>query len=262
MNGLFIAMTGLSASESGISVEANNLANINTDAFKRLVQKTADLSYQHQIPAGTPTFNDGEGRPVGVDVGTGTKVVGVYRILEQGQIVETGRPLDVAISNGPGYFQVMYKDDFAYTRAGSFHINNNGQLATSEGFVLTDDIALPENPPNPEKIKINNSGQVTYTDDNNIPQPIGQINLYNFPNDEGLTPLGSNLLIPSEASGEVIEGIPGDPGFGELQGRSLEQSNVNPATALMDVIRMQRAYELNTKVISKIDEMLRTLSQM
>ncbi|WP_374652638.1 flagellar basal-body rod protein FlgG [Dongia sp.] len=260
MKSLTTAATGMFAQQINIDVIANNIANVTTTGFKRSRSEFADLLYQDLRRVGTQSSDTATIVPAGVQVGVGVKPVAVYRINEQGSLVPTDNPLDVAIK-GRGYFQVTLPDGTtAYTRDGTFRLSSDGTIVTADGFNIVPNITVPNNA---DDITINANGQVEVTIQGQVaPVLLGQIQLATFINDAGLQQTGDNLLLETEASGGPTTGNPGAVGFGSLQQNFLEQSNVNMVSEMTDLIAAQRAYEINSKVIQASDDMLATVSNI
>ncbi|MES2215523.1 MAG: flagellar basal-body rod protein FlgG [Pseudomonadota bacterium] len=250
-----IAVTGLMAAQTRIDVVAQNLANLKTTAFQKWMVETSDLFYSQVKRAGIVTNNSaGSVSPVGVQIGTGAEVTGVYRLLEQGSLKKTGDPLSIAI-NGAGYFAINLPNGrTGYTRAGNFQINGTTRAITDpQGNELADGIQIPAGI-QLQNVNITQDGTVTATDQNNQLVPIGQINLITFANDRGLENIGGNLLVQTDASGDPTATIPGQDGVGLLSQYYVEESNVNSVTELTDLIDAQRAYEFNSKVLQANNE--------
>jgi flagellar basal-body rod protein FlgG len=259
MRALHTAATGLQAQTLNIDVISNNIANLTTTSFKRQRAEFQDLLYQSQERVGTNSSDSGTIVPTGIQVGLGVSAGAVYRIHEQGSLTQTSSPLDIAI-RGKGFFSVeLPTGEIAYTRAGSFQLNGDGEIVTSEGYLVSPGITVPDDAID---ITINESGEVQATMPNQTqPQLLGQLEITDFVNPAGLDALGDNLLKETEASGAPIVGIAGEDGIGTLLQGFLESSNVNPVTELTTLITAQRAYELNSKVIQAGDEILQTLNQ-
>jgi flagellar basal-body rod protein FlgG len=252
-----IAVTGLVAAQTRIDTVAQNLANLKTTAYQKWMVETSDLFYTQVKRAGIQTSQDGTVRPVGVQLGTGSEVTGVYRILEPGLRTKTQDPLSIAI-NGAGYFAVSLPNNtvnngVGYTRAGRFQINSNRAITDVNGNVLVDGLQIPEGI-QLQNVVIAQDGAVTATDANQQLINIGQLNLITFPNDRGLESIGGNMLIETAASGAPVTTIPGQEGVGTLMQFYLEESNVTAVTELTDLIDAQRAYEFNSKVLQANNE--------
>ncbi|WP_374372769.1 flagellar basal-body rod protein FlgG [Dongia sp.] len=260
MRSLTTAATGMMAQQLNIDVIANNISNVTTTGFKRSRTEFADLLYQDLRRVGTQSSDTATIVPAGVQVGVGVKPIAVYRITEQGGLIPTDNPLDVAIK-GRGYFQVTLPDGTtAYTRDGALRLSNDGTIVTADGFDLVPNIAIPDTATG---ISINANGQVEVTIPGQVePQLLGQLQLATFINEAGMQQTGDNLLLETEASGGPVVGNPGAIGFGVLQQNFLEQSNVNMVSEMTDLITAQRAYEINSKVIQASDEMMQTVSNI
>lgn len=256
---LWIAKTGLDAQQTNMNVISNNLANVSTNGFKKSRVVFEDLIYQTVRQAGLQSSQQST-VPSGLQLGTGTRPVATERVYSQGNLVKTDSYKDVAI-NGQGFFQVQIPDgSLAYTRDGSFQIDQNGQLVTNNGFLIQPVLNFPSNLKN---INVGRDGIITANvQDQSQPIPIGQINLINFVNNTGLESLGENLYKETQASGNPIENTPGSGGTGLLCQGYIETSNVNVAEELVNMIHTQRAYELNSKAINTSDQMLQRLYQL
>lgn len=260
MKALSTAATGMLAQQLNVEVISNNIANMNTTGFKRQRAEFQDLLYQNISRVGATSSDTGTILPSGIQIGVGVKAGGVYRITEQGSVVGTENPYDLAI-NGRGFFRVQLPDNSdAYTRAGSFQISAEGLIVTPEGYTVSPGITVP---PDATDVSINEQGQVQVTLAGEVePQDVGQLELVTFPNDAGLEGIGSNLLLETPASGAAVIGVPGDTGFGTLSQGFLETSNVNPVAEITALITAQRAYEMNSKVITTADEMMNVTSSL
>lgn len=256
---LDIAATGMQAMQLFVDVTSQNLANINTTSYKRQRPEFEDLIYQNMTRVGTNAASDGSIVPVGVSLGLGVKTAAIYRTHQQGPVQQTENSLDVAIQ-GRGYIQVtLPSGETGYTRSGNLQLSENGEIVTNDGFSLEPAITIPADA---ESITINASGEVFAEIQGQIdPSNLGQIQLATFLNEAGLDAIGNNLFLETPASGTATAGTPGDDGVGTLLQGFLEASNVNPVTELTNLIRAQRAYEMNTNVMSKQDEMLQNLNQ-
>jgi flagellar basal-body rod protein FlgG len=251
---LFTAGTGMQAQQLNLDVVANNLANVNTAGFKRSRVDFQDLLYQTMRPAGTRTSGGGE-VPTGVQVGHGTRPVATQKIFAQGNFQQTDNPLDVVIE-GEGFFQVLRADgSTAYTRAGSFKRDSQGQIVTSDGLVLQPAVTIP---PDTVLISIGPDGtlSVTAATAGAQPQQLGQIELARFANPAGLNAVGRNLFVSTAASGTAQTGTPGQQSFGSISQGFLESSNVSVVEEMVAMIAAQRAFEVNSKAIRTADEML------
>lgn len=259
MRALAIAATGMSAQQTNVEVIANNIANINTTAFKRARAEFSDLIYQSERAGGVPNRGGEEAVPEGAQLGLGVRTSSIRNLHIQGPLAHTGNPLDMAI-NGRGWFQITGPGgEELYTRAGSFNRNGIGQLVTGDGYVVNPTIAFPDDT---TEIIINESGEIyARVASQTEPQLLGQLSLVDFANDSGLQPLGNNLYRETAASGQPVGGVAGDPGFGTIHQSYLESSNVDPVKEITELISAQRAYEMNSKVIQAADEMQATVSK-
>jgi len=257
MRALNSAATGMQAQELNIEVIANNIANMRTTGYKRQRAEFQDLLYEHVRRIGTQTSTQGNILPVGVDLGSGVKVVGTPRIMTQGTLTQTGGELDVAI-RGEGFFKIQLPDGtFAYTRDGSFHLDNQARIVTAEGNLVQPVITIPQNS---NSLTINPQGQVSViVAGSTTPTVLGQLTLTRFINKAGLLPVGDNLFTETPASGPPQDGIANTDGMGDIQQGNLEQANVEPVKEIADLIASQRAYEMNSKVISATDQMLQSV---
>ncbi|TSE20771.1 Flagellar basal-body rod protein FlgG [Tepidimonas alkaliphilus] len=259
INSLHIAKTGMQAQQTQLDVIAHNLANVATAGFKRGTALFEDLIYQNLRQVGGNTADNAE-LPTGLQIGLGVRTVATARTYSQGNLQQTDNNLDVAI-NGNGFFRIQLPDGtIAYTRDGSFKLNNQGQIVTNQGYLLVDTPTVPENA---RSLTIGKDGVITVLVPGQAqPQQIGQITLANFINPAGLEPLGQNLFLESQASGAPNEGTPGAEGFGQVLQGFLESSNVNVVQELVNMIQTQRAYELNSKAVTTSDQMLQRLTQL
>lgn len=265
LTALHSASTGLSALNTRLDVIANNLANVNTEGFKGSRANFEDLLYMEKRQPGVENSLDAV-RPTGLYVGLGVKVSGTQVNFTQGGLLNTERELDVAIE-GNGFFQIEVPPDYApngiaYTRAGNFSVNADGELvlANANGYRLEPGITIPDDA---TKIEITEDGRVlVFQPGDADPAEVGQIELATFINPAGLKQLGQNLFGETESSGPPITGNPTEENFGGLLQRFLEGSNVDPTRELVELIRTQRAYEMNSQSIRAADEALRTISQL
>lgn len=260
MRALAIGATGMQAQQFNIEVISNNIANMSTTGFKLSRAEFQDMLYQNMRSVGSTSSDTGTILPSGLQVGSGVKPVSTYRIDSQGTLNATNNTYDLAI-NGRGFFQVQMPDGTtAYTRAGSFQLNQNGQIVTPDGYPVLPAITVPNNA---IAVTINASGQVLATiDGQTAQQTLGQIQVATFTNTAGLEATGNNLLKETEASGTAVVGNPQAAGFGSIVQGSLEQSNVDIVSEMTDLISAQRAYEMNSKVIKTADEMMTSVTQM
>jgi flagellar basal-body rod protein FlgG len=250
---LWIAKTGLDAQQTQMDVISNNLANASTTGFKASRASFQDLMYQNEGQPGAQTTEQTEA-PSGLLLGTGVKVVGSEKLFTQGAVTQTGNSLDVAV-NGNGFIQVSLPDGtVAYTRDGSLHEDSTGQLVTADGYPLVPSITLPANV---NSVTIGTDGTVSTTaNGSTTPTQVGVIQLANFVNPAGLEPMGQNLYLETESSGTAQTGQPSINGMGSLAQGSLESSNTNVVEEMVNMIEAQRTYEMNSKSISAVDDML------
>lgn len=248
---LWTASTGMSAQQMNMDVISHNLANSNTTGFKQSRANFEDLMYQTIVPPGAEA---GEGNilPVGVQVGMGAKTASVQKNFVQGNFAETGNKLDLAIE-GNGFFTVLRNGEEVYTRAGSFKLDQDGFICDAEGNRLQPEINVPVEATG---INVDSGGTVTAMSQNGEILAVDNITLSHFANPAGLSSIGRNYFVSTEASGDAIEGDPGMDGLGSLLQGFLENSNVNVVEEMVNMIVGQRAYEANSKVIKVSDEML------
>jgi flagellar basal-body rod protein FlgG len=260
MRALNIAATGMLAQQLNVEVISNNIANMNTTAYKRQRAEFQDLLYQDERRVGSTSSDSGTIVPSGIQLGLGVRTAAVYRMTGQGQIVTTENSLDLAIQ-GKGYFQVeLPSGETAYTRAGSFQLSPEGQIVTANGYTVLPGITVPNDAVD---VTVNASGEVQVTIAGQVqPQTVGQLEFATFPNEVGLQALGDNLFAETPASGNPTTGVPGSTGFGTVLQGYLETSNVDVVQEITNLIRAQRAYEMNSKVIETTDQMLQTTSQI
>ena len=259
MQALRTAATGMAAQQLNVEVISNNIANMNTVAFKRQRAEFQDLLYQTLETAGAQTSDQGTIVPTGVQIGAGVKAGAVYRVSTQGSLTRTDNQYDVAI-DGRGYLQVLTpQGDTAYTRAGNLAVNDQGQLVTQDGYQIQPAISIPSDALD---VVISKSGQVQVTQANGTPSVIGTLELATFVNEGGLIAQGANLFKESGASGPPTTGTPGSVGFGSLLQGYTEASNVDAVAEITALIVAQRAYEMNSKVISTADSMLAVANQV
>ena len=260
MRALSTAATGMAAQQLNVEVISNNIANLNTIGFKRQRAEFQDLLYQDMERAGAQSSGSGTIVPTGIQIGSGVKTGSIYRITEQGSLVQTNNKLDLAIQ-GEGYFQVLLPSgDTAYTRAGNFSKNQDGALVTSQGYLVQPQITIPQGVTD---IIVSPTGQVQVSQPGTTtPAVVGQITMASFINPPGLEAVGGNLFLESGASGSPVTGDPGSTGFGTLQQGYTEASNVDAVTEITSLISAQRAYDMNSKVITTADQMLATTSQL
>ncbi|MGA2657336.1 MAG: flagellar basal-body rod protein FlgG [Verrucomicrobiota bacterium] len=251
LRALYSAAAGIESQQMNLDVISNNLANVNTTGFKKSKIEFEDLLYQTQRAPGSEA-GAGNLLPTGVQIGHGSRAVATSRIFTNGELSQTGEPLDMAI-NGDGFFQVTMPDgSLAYTRAGSFKTSSDGRIMTSDGLPVASGFQAV--PPGTSNITVASTGDVTYT------TPSGsttyQIQLTRFINPNGLEALGRNLYKETPSSGSPELGAPGTNGFGQIEQAQLEMSNVKVVEEMVHLIMAQRAYEVNSKAVQAADEML------
>ena len=256
MQALRTAATGMAAQQLNVEVISNNIANMNTIGFKEQRAQFSDLLYQDVERPGSQSSDTGTIVPTGIQIGAGVKAGSVYRITTQGSPTITGNQYDVAI-NGSGFFQVLLPSgEIAYTRAGNFSPNANGQLVTTDGFLVQPQVTIPQGT---TAVSISPTGQIQATIPGaTAPAIVGQLTLATFLNEGGLEATGNNLFLQTAASGAPTLGNPDANGVGALIQGSIESSNVDPVTEITALIVAQRAYEMNSKVVTTADQMLST----
>lgn len=255
---LYVSKTGLSAQDLALTTISNNLANASTVGFKRDEAVFQDLLYQVKREPGGLNAQNSQ-LPSGLQIGTGVRIEGTTKQFTQGSLQITEQAMDIAV-NGRGFFQILLPDGTTtYTRDGQFQINSDGEMVTAGGYLLQPGVNIPNNA---ASVTIGEDGTVSVAlrDDVGL-QQVGQITTVDFINPQGLKAIGNNLFRETEASGNPQGGVPGVGGFGELKQGMLEQSNVDTVKELVDMITVQRAYEMNSKVVSTADQMLRFISQ-
>lgn len=259
MRSLNIASTGLAAQQIHVDTISHNLANMTTTGYKAERPEFQDLLYQDLKRVGANSTDQGIILPVGVQIGLGVKTGAISRNTGQGTFQNTENPLDVAM-NGKGYFQIELPDgSIAYTRDGGFKLSDQGIIVTRDGFTVQPAITVPDNA---ISININQSGEVQVTLEGQADaQLLGQFEVASFINPAGLQAVGDNMFLETTASGNPILGQPAQDGMGKLLQGYLENSNVNPVSEITDLIVAQRAYEMNTKVLTAADQMLQSLNQ-
>ncbi|MGA9657530.1 MAG: flagellar basal-body rod protein FlgG [Asticcacaulis sp.] len=262
MRALRTATTGMAAQQMNVEVISNNIANMNTVGFKKQRAEFQDLLYQNIERMGAQSSDSGTVVPTGIQIGSGVKTGSVYRIMTQGSPTLTGNNYDLSIQ-GKGYFQVLLPSgETAYTRAGNFSVDDQGRLVTSDGYLVQPSINIPQGTTD---VSISKTGQVqvaTKGSGATSPTIVGQLELASFYNEAGLDAQGDNLFMESGASGAPNISTPGDVGFGTLLQGYTESSNVDAVSEITALIVAQRAYEMNSKVITTADEMLQTTSQL
>jgi flagellar basal-body rod protein FlgG len=260
MRALDIAATGMQAQQTSVEVISNNIANQTTTGFKRRQAEFQDLIYQNLRRVGSNSSDNGTIVPNGAQVGLGVKTAAIARVTEQGNLQQTSNTFDTAIQ-GNGYYQItLPSGETAYTRDGTFSLAPDGTIVTADGYPVVPGIVVPTNA---LTVTINQSGQVQVTiAGQTATTTLGQIQLASFPNEGGLDAIGDNLFLQTAASGNAVTGTPASPGFGNIMQGFLETSNVNIVTEITNLITAQRAYEMNSKVISATDDMLQTLTNL
>lgn len=260
MRALDIGATGMLAQQMNVDMISNNIANMTTTGFKRQRMEFKDLIYQHITRPGATSSADGTTVPSGLSLGLGVRPAATYRIHEQGTILITNNDLDLAI-NGRGFFQIeLPNGDTAYTRAGSFQVNQDGEIVTSEGYRLLPGITVPEDA---LSIEVNEEGQVFAKMPQQVAlQDLGQIELAIFVNGAGLEAIGDTMFLETPASGQALVGTPASENFGSLRQSMLEQSNVDSVKEITNLITAQRAYEMNSNVIRTSDQMMESVNQL
>jgi flagellar basal-body rod protein FlgG len=255
---LWAAKTGLDAQNTQMAVIANNLANTNTTGFKSDRAAFQDLMYQNVKQVGAQSTQNTQ-YSTGLTLGTGVRIAATEKNYLQGSVLQTGGNLDMSIS-GLGFFQITMPDGtISYSRDGSFSMDAQGNVVTASGYPLSPAITIPINA---QSVTVGTDGTVSVTVAGSTkPTSVGQIQLASFINVQGLQPTGNNLLVESASSGAPQVGTPGTTGLGSLQQGSLETSNVNTVTELVNMIQCQRAYEMNSKAITTTDQMLQYLTQ-
>ncbi|MFN7612590.1 MAG: flagellar basal-body rod protein FlgG [Alphaproteobacteria bacterium] len=256
---LNIAATGLNAQQTNVDVISQNLANMTTTGYKSQRAEFQDLIYQDLVRVGTNSSDQGTTLPVGVQLGLGVQTAGISRNHNQGTVTQTSQPFDLAVQ-GKGFFQVEQPDGtIAYTRDGTFKLSEDGIIVNAQGLTVQPAITVPDDAVD---VSINLSGEVAVTLSGVVdPQILGQLEMATFINPGGLEAIGDNLFVETTASGPPILGNAGEDGVGGLLQGYVENSNVNPVSEVTSLIVAQRAYEMNTKVITASDQMLQTLNQ-
>ncbi|MBY0229447.1 MAG: flagellar basal-body rod protein FlgG [Gemmataceae bacterium] len=253
---LFTASTGLNAQSTSIDTVANNLANVNTNGFKRNHLDFQDLIYVNEV---SPGAAQGQDPPSGLQVGSGVRVAGTPKIFTQGSLITTGNNYDLAIE-GQGFLQVSLPNgSTAYTRDGALRINSQGSLVTSDGFPIQPQLNVSSDI---LSISVAPDGTISGTNATGAKSNVGQLTLVRFSNPAGLSAEGRNLFTETASSGSPITGTPGQNGTGLLRQGVLERSNVEAVTELVNLILAQRAFEFNTRSIQSADQMLSRISQM
>ncbi|MGQ9646423.1 MAG: flagellar basal-body rod protein FlgG [Thermodesulfobacteriota bacterium] len=257
MRGLWTGATGLSCQQTHIDVIAHNLANVTTNGFKKSRINFQDLMYQNLRAAGATTAGGGQ-LPAGIQIGMGAKVVAVEKIFLQGDFSHTKNSLDLAIQ-GKGFFKLINNGNEVYTRMGAFKLDREGYICDSDGNRLQPEFAIPART---VTITIDSGGRLVASGPDGAELGSVQIQLFDFANPAGLRSIGQNLLVPSEASGDAVQGNPGADEFGTLLQGYLEMSNVDVVEEMINMIMAQRAYEIGSKVIQAGDEMLQMVNNI
>ena len=260
MRALRTAASGMAAQQLNVEVISNNIANMNTVGYKRQRAEFQDLIYQNVERMGAQSSSQGTVVPTGIQVGLGVKAGSVYRITDQGTPTQTGSDYDVAI-DGQGYFQItLPSGEIGYTRAGNFSLSGEGQLVTEDGYAVEPAISIPQDAVD---VIISKTGQVQVISAGSPEAAVvGQLEIATFFNEAGLEAIGDNLLLETAASGPATTGTPGETGFGQLLQGYTEASNVDAVTEISALIIAQRAYEMNSKVITTADEMMSVSAQV
>jgi len=249
----------MAAQSLNVDVISNNIANVNTNGFKRGRANFQDLMYQQIKSPGAEASAAGTQLPTGIQVGLGVRTASVDSIFSEGSFQQTNNPLDLTIQ-GRGFFQIQLANgETAYTRAGSFSLDSTGQIVSQNGDLLQPGITIPADS---QGIQVAADGTVSVTQPAGIQTVLGQIEIADFLNPGGLTKMGSNLFQPSNASGSAVIGNPTTNGLGSLNQGSLEMSNVSMVEEMVNLIAGQRAYEMNSKAIQASDEMLQTANNV
>ncbi|MCB9988738.1 MAG: flagellar basal-body rod protein FlgG [Rhodospirillales bacterium] len=260
MRSLDIGATGMLAQQMNVDVISNNIANMTTTGHKRQRVDFKDLIYQNLSRPGSQSSDVGTILPSGLQLGLGVRVGSVYRIHEQGPLQMTENPLDLALT-GDGFFQITMPDgDTAYTRSGVFQINQDGEIVTTQGYQLEPNIVVPDDA---IAVEINESGEVFAQISGQVAlSNLGQIDIATFVNPAGLEAIGDNLFVETEGSGTPTVGTPNTENFAAIRQGALESSNVNVVEEITQLITAQRAYEMNSNIITTSDEMLQTVTQL
>ena len=260
MKALQIAASGMAAQQMRVDVVSNNLANMSTTGYNARRAEFADLHYQQQARPGTVSAEDGTILPTGVQIGLGVRPAAVSMVLAQGPLRETGGDLDLAIE-GRGYLEVLLPSGaIAYTRDGGLQRTGDGLIVTAQGHEVAPGLTIPADA---RSLSINAAGEVyAHFLDSVEPQLLGQLSLAGFTNEKGLEAIGGNLFLETAASGPAQPGTPGEDGLGTLRQGYLEESSVDAVREVTELIKAQRGYELNAKVITAADQMLSATAQI
>jgi flagellar basal-body rod protein FlgG len=256
---LFTSATGMNAQQTMVDTTSNNLANVNTTGFKRMQPQFQDLIYVTQRTPGS-TASQGLPLPTGLQIGSGVAISGNQKVFTPGTLNNTTNPYDVAV-DGDGFFQVtLPSGEIRYTRAGNFSLNSNGNLVTSDGFLLTPQLSIPQNS---LSVSVGTDGTVSVTTPgSSAPTQVGQLTLVRFQNPAGLSNEGRNMYSQTQSSGQPITTTPGQQGAGLIRQGFLEGSNVDVVAEMVNLILAQRAYEFNTKAITTADQMLSSTTNL
>jgi len=257
MRGLWAAATGMSCQHTNLDAIAHNLANVNTTGFKKSRVNFQDLMYQNLRMPGASTSTGGQ-LPAGIQVGMGANVVAVEKVFLQGDYTQTKNNLDLAIE-GKGFFKLMNNGKEVYTRSGAFKMDKDGYICDANGNRLQPEFAVPQKT---ASITVEPGGKIVASGSDGKELGSTQIQLYNFVNPAGLMATGHNLMVPSEASGEPLQGNPGTDEYGTILQGFLEMSNVDVVEEMINMIATQRAYEIGSKVIQTGDDMLHLASTL
>lgn len=255
---LYVSKTGLAAQDTKLTTVANNLANASTVGFKRDRAVFEDLLYQIQRQPGAQSTEETQ-LPSGLQLGTGVRVVGTQKQFSYGSLQVTNQPLDISI-DGRGFFQILQPDGtIGYTRAGQMHLSSQGEIVDASGLLLQPAIVIPDNA---DRLTIGTDGTVSaFVPGTPAPQVLGNIQTVDFVNPAGLQAIGGNLFLETAASGNPITGTPGENGLGQIKQGMLENSNVDIVEEMVNMITTQRAYEMNSKIVSTADQMLQFVTQ-
>ncbi|MFN6991664.1 MAG: flagellar basal-body rod protein FlgG [Fervidobacterium sp.] len=258
INSLYTAATGMWAQQFKMDTVSNNIANVDTAGYKKVKSEFQDLIYSYSKNAGAATAQNST-TPTGIYVGHGVRLAATTKIFTQGNVENTGNALDLAIS-GDGFFQIQLQDGrIAYTRDGQFKLDSQGRAVTANGLLLSPAITVP---PNAVSLTVSPDGIVSVELADGTIQELGNITLVRFVNPAGLKSIGDNLYLATNASGDPIEGIGGQDGFGTILQGYVEKSNVDVVKEMVDMITAMRAYEFNSRSIMTADQMLQTASNL
>lgn len=259
MRSMWIAATGMGSQQFNLDVISNNLANVNTVGYKKSRADFEELLYQEMRLPGAASSPETQ-IPTGLHVGLGVRLAATQKIFTEGNLEQTGNPLDLAVE-GEGFFKILLPNgDNAYTRNGSFKIDRDGRIVTPTGYPVDPEISIPDDT---RSVTISSDGIVSVTQGGSeVPTEIGSIELAKFINPGGMRPIGQNLFVATEASGDEITGVPGEDGLGLMAQGFLEMSNVNVVEEMVKMIISQRAYEMNSKAIQSADEMIQTVNNL